>query len=166
MSIYDLPERIREQIDLDGDCWFWLGKKDKFGYGRVSWNGNSQTVHRVVYEILKGLPPAPMMLGRLRAICESKMCCNPDHWQPTTKKRLGAYLVKQGLVKRGQIRAAFLLSANRRKPHVKLDMQKAEYIRQSQERSADLAEKFGVSISLVQLVRQGKLWKQPSPFSI
>jgi len=57
------------------DCWEWIGKKDKDGYGIFIIN-NITKVHRAVYEFYNGQFPKNLMVCHK---CDNPSCCNPDH---------------------------------------------------------------------------------------
>lgn len=65
----------RYKVDKNG-CWIWTGAIHKTGYGQVKWKGKSTVAHRVVYELVKGLIPAGLVLDHT---CNVKLCVNPDH---------------------------------------------------------------------------------------
>lgn len=56
------------------------------------------------------------------------------------------------------LRIAMLREAARKRPHVKLDEQKASEIRLSVEPTRVLSERYGISMSLVNKVRAGVAW--------
>lgn len=77
-----LLERFRDKIVVGepGDCWEWLGYRDKKGYGHyVYWVGKKQsggTAHRVSYELLRGDIPETYTIDHL---CRNRACVNPFH---------------------------------------------------------------------------------------
>lgn len=84
-----------------GGCWLWTGCTSG-GYGRISWSlGNrnmvSASVHRVVYEHLRGAIPDGMDLDHTchdpatcnpetAKDCPHRRCCNPDHLEPVDRR--------------------------------------------------------------------------------
>jgi hypothetical protein len=58
------------------DCWHFCGSRNQFGYGRLTFKGRMQVVHRLSYETFVGPIPAGMsVLHR----CDSPSCINPEH---------------------------------------------------------------------------------------
>ncbi len=88
-SISDLPEKIAARIIVNTStgCWEWQGPLFPKGYGRVSWQGKAQRVHRVVYVLLVEQIPDGLTLDHVKARgCESKACCWPAHLEPVTSR--------------------------------------------------------------------------------
>jgi HNH endonuclease len=64
------------RIDAQSGCWFWLGCKDKDGYGQVRFQQKQCRTHRFVYEFLYGtLPQGTVVCHR----CDQPSCINPEH---------------------------------------------------------------------------------------
>lgn len=75
--------RLMAQLDSTGDCWIWTGAKNGNGYGNILIGGRAKTLHRVVYEILRGPIPDDLTLDHL---CRNRACVNPDHLEPVTSR--------------------------------------------------------------------------------
>ena len=73
-----LPERLASKIEV-ADCWYWTGRLYN-GYGKVQWDGKQQPAHRVVWQILVGLPA-----GDLDHLCRVRHCVNPDHLEEVSR---------------------------------------------------------------------------------
>jgi hypothetical protein len=70
-----IPDRILNRIE-PGDCWQWLGRVGRDGYGQVWLAGRTRVAHRAIYELLV------RDLGReeqLDHLCRNRSCVNPDH---------------------------------------------------------------------------------------
>jgi len=69
-------------------CWIWQGGDSGDGrgggYGRISIDGFSAAVHRVVYTMIHGYLPAKRQVDHL---CENRLCCNPEHLEDMTHKQ-------------------------------------------------------------------------------
>lgn len=77
-----LLERILVQCEWVEGCWEWRNSTTK-GYGRIGIPNTQQrtwATHRVVYDLVKGLPEG-MELDHL---CRNPGCCFPDHLEPVT----------------------------------------------------------------------------------
>ena len=72
-SIKDRFEIKITKGENEYDCWEWLGKKEKQGYGVL---GRSSLAHRIAYELFIG-PIAKNY--QVNHKCNSKSCCNPKH---------------------------------------------------------------------------------------
>jgi hypothetical protein len=64
-------------VDMSGDCWIWMGSKDRDGYGRYE----NRPAHRIAYELAGHTLPARRPLHHT---CGIKHCVNPGHLQPVT----------------------------------------------------------------------------------
>lgn len=82
-----LPERIEAKIspEPNSGCWLWTGglRDKKDGYGGVGWEGKVWRSHKLVYTLLVHSVPDNMDLDHL---CRNRICCNPDHLEPVTRK--------------------------------------------------------------------------------
>ena len=81
----------RIEVDQDSGCWLWQGgtsgkpEKGKTGrgYGRISIDGETMAVHKVVYTHFYGIIPRKKHIDHL---CKTRLCCNPDHLEMVTHK--------------------------------------------------------------------------------
>lgn len=77
--------RLMVRVELDGECWVWLGSTINSGYGNAGdgrGRGKHSLVHRLVYELLAGPIPVGHELDHL---CERPLCVRPDHLEPVTR---------------------------------------------------------------------------------
>ena len=77
----EVAERIASQLvrDVVTGCWVWQGYASghRSGkYGRTRWEGRSQGVHRILYEIFNGPIPEGLVV---RHRCRNTLCANPEH---------------------------------------------------------------------------------------
>lgn len=64
-------------------CWIWIGSLDTNGYGLI-WNGERVVrAHQLAYRVLVGEVPDGLVLDHLR--CDTPLCRNPAHLNPTTQ---------------------------------------------------------------------------------
>jgi hypothetical protein len=78
----------RVKIIPETGCWIWLGAKQKNGYGKLSIRYSRDLVchhvaHKYFYEKKYGKVPPGLQLDHI--ICDTKICCNPDHVKPVTQ---------------------------------------------------------------------------------
>lgn len=71
--------RFWAKVNKTKTCWFWLGARDRKGYG-VFWDGaHLVRAHRFSYQLYHGtLPPY------LDHICRIRHCVNHDHLESVT----------------------------------------------------------------------------------
>src|SRR5882757_480341 len=71
-------------VKQEDGCWIWQGPPSNAGYGSYNvHNDRTYIAHRYVYELHKGPVPDGLDLDHL---CMVKMCVNPDHLEPVTRK--------------------------------------------------------------------------------
>ena len=63
------------RVDMSGECWIWLGRVGRSGYGLYH-NNNQHFAHRYAYSITKGpIPPGLIVMHE----CDRPLCCRPSH---------------------------------------------------------------------------------------
>ncbi len=83
-----IVERIKSNIKYVGRCWIWQGctsgnGKTGYGYGRITIDGRTSAVHRVMYVCYHGYIGPHMQVDH---ICRNRLCCNPKHLEAVTAK--------------------------------------------------------------------------------
>jgi hypothetical protein len=80
----DVQKRLfnKRRVDPETGCWVWTGSKTRDGYGQIQFNGQIQRVHRVAYERLIG----PIDEETLHHKCAVRLCFNPEHLQPCSRR--------------------------------------------------------------------------------
>jgi hypothetical protein len=64
------------KILSDNECWPWLRRKDRKGYGQLFFTRDNEKAHRVAFQVTNG--PIPSGFCVLHH-CDNPICCNPDH---------------------------------------------------------------------------------------
>lgn len=67
---------------LTTGCWIWTGAVDRYGYGKVKFQGQLLKVHRASMHVFKGMRlDAPCLVCHS---CDVPACFNPDHLREGT----------------------------------------------------------------------------------
>jgi hypothetical protein len=75
-------ERFWEKVDLDGECWLWLGMTNGEGYGRF-WDGEEYVpAHRHALRERRGYPVRDDL--QVDHLCGVTSCVRPEHLEPVT----------------------------------------------------------------------------------
>jgi hypothetical protein len=87
----EIINRIKSNIIIDkNNCWNWQGSNSGIGvgagrgYGRISLDGHTSAVHRVMFITVHGFVPNKKQIDH---ICNNRLCCNPEHLQVVTAKK-------------------------------------------------------------------------------
>ena len=65
------------RLDRSGDCWLWMGAKDRHGCGVLSVDGKVWKAHRFAWSLANGQQPhRGVTIGQS---CEERSCCRPEH---------------------------------------------------------------------------------------
>ena len=82
-------EKIISRIEIceETDCWIWQGPTSGNGrgggYPRMSLEGCTVAVHRVMYTLVFGYLPRKRQVDHK---CRNRLCVNPDHLENVTHK--------------------------------------------------------------------------------
>lgn len=79
-------------------CWHYMGARDKWGYGDISYLRKHVQAHRLVWKLLRSDPGELDVLHK----CNNPPCCNPDHLYLGTDMDNAADRIKAGTVLRGE----------------------------------------------------------------
>lgn len=131
-------------------CWLWLGHKDRYGYGRVTYKGRrEQLITRVVWELINGNIPKGMCVCHR---CDNPRCVNPKHLFLATHSENMKDMKEK---KRGRGKIMYGLE----NPKGKLSKEQVAEIRRRRangERGVNLAEEFGVTPTAICSIYKGR----------
>src|SRR6266568_2829528 len=74
-------ERFWRRVDRSGECWLWLGGRDRHGYGLCYLGGGRKHsrngfAHRIAYRMEHGEIPEGLDVCHH---CDNPPCCRPSH---------------------------------------------------------------------------------------
>ena len=131
------------------DCWLWTSNRNNGGYGLLSFgsppNRKWRMAHRVSYEIHNGEIPEGMDVLHH---CDNPICVNPSHlWLGKDKDNI------HDAIRKGR----FYENNHKRGLHKLTKEQVKEII--SGGSTTRLAKKFGVALSTIKRIKNGRAWK-------
>jgi len=126
-------------------CWEWTGRKDKDGYGVLTWRGKNTRAHRLSVELATGKCVTDALVVCHK--CDNPGCVNPAH--------LFVGSVKDNATDARNKGRAFV---GRKNGRAKMTDQDVLIVRSSSEPSTALAKRFGVSRGTINRARKGETW--------
>ena len=167
MTVIPRPaeERFWKKVDRSGGpdaCWPWTGATQK-GYGALGIGGRkgkTVSAHRFAWELEHG--PIPEGMNVLHH-CDNPPCCNaqhPNHLFLGTFSDNTRDMHEKGRDNSWMKRLPDEVAHGRLPPFHKLTLDDVRYIRQRQgiDRSATLAERFGVHVTVIQRIWSRTTW--------
>ena len=147
----DIAQKFWSRVDKTGDCWVWTGEKNNKGYGRVSvgrMNRRRFLAHRLSLE-LNG-----STLAKTDCVihsCDNPACVNPAHLSVGSQ---ADNLADMRSKKRHNI--------GERNGLATTSIEQVRMIRSliGVIGPTEIAERCGVSRSVVQHIKSGKRWSQ------
>ena len=71
-----LSRCVNEDGPLSTPCLVWKGGHTRMRYAAITFRGERQRLHRIMYEFANGpIPPDLHVLHK----CDRPLCCNPEH---------------------------------------------------------------------------------------
>lgn len=139
-GFWDRVQRIE-----DGSCWPWTGPTNQGGYGRFIVGNSEHRAHRVAFALGRRTPLPGVVMVCHR--CDNPACCNPDHLfiglatdNNADARDKGRHVAPTAL----------------RNGKGKLSDEQVRDVLTSRESGAAIARRFGVSQSLVSMIRRGQ----------
>jgi len=129
----------------ESGCWIWLAHCNRDGYGKFCLRGHPEQAHRVSYEIYREQIPRGLQVLHH---CDVRPCVNPDHlFLGTNADNTNDRIAKDRTAK-GE--------SNGR---AKLTTKQAAEIRRARGSLREIASAYGISQTVVQYIKKGKIWK-------
>lgn len=142
-----IVDRFKEKFQVvESGCHEWMGSLMPNGYGQIHLNGKTAYAHRVSYEIAKGPIPGGMFVLHS---CDNRKCVNPDHLFVGTFDDNMADMVGKERQAHGE-----------KNGHAKLTVEQVHEIRSAIGTQQEIAKRYGVTRSLVSMIRSGRIWRQ------
>lgn len=139
-----LVDRFWSKADCSGECWEWRAAFFRCGYGQIREKGHNLYAHRVAWQLTNGeIPPDKWVLHT----CDNRKCINPSHLFLGTPKDNSADMSRKGRACRGE-----------RHWKNKLTRDQVLEIRSSELPRKQLAAQYGVSPTMIKLIRLRKFW--------
>ena len=139
-----IKERFLTKVLVrDNGCHEWTGCLMPNGYGQFHKDGKTAYAHRIAYELAYG----PTDLHVLHK-CDNRKCVNPEHLFSGTFEENMADMVSKNRQAHGD--------KNGRR---KLSSDEVRAIRSEIGSQREIAVKYGVTTSLVSMIRSGRIWR-------
>jgi hypothetical protein len=139
------PKPIEYEINENG-CWVCTSHgRTSYGYPMCHPGNRHVYISHIMYEKYKGPIPDGMFVCHR---CDNPPCINPDHlWLGTAKDNIRDCVQK----KRNNI--------GEKNGLAKLTVKQVQEIRQASGLQREIAERFGVSQSLISMIKNRVWWK-------
>lgn len=145
-------------------CWPWRGKPNAKGYGRFGLNRAVYIAHRVAFALVVASPPSDRAVCHT---CDNPACCNPAHHflGTTATNNRDMWTKGRGRIPHQHSRTTFSAEffAVHGHPRAKLTWEQVRAIRALPQRYgvlSQLARQFGVSVPVIDAIREGRTWKE------
>jgi hypothetical protein len=140
-------DRFQSKFIVTPGCWIWTAGKHNFGYGQISFGvGVNISASRFSYRFYIGPIPDGMFICHK---CDNPSCVNPAHLFSGMPKENTEDMWSKG---RG------VKCFGEKQGNSKLTEDKVREIRAWTGKQRIIAEKFGVTQSLVSYIKSGKSW--------
>jgi hypothetical protein len=150
-----LEERFLSKIIKTESCWLWCGHKPSHGYGVFCINRKNRVLaHRFSYLFFRNEDPGELYVCHT---CDIRSCVNPNHlFLGTHKDNM------QDAVKKGRFKS----NCGEKNPRAKLKNEEVSSIKRriiNGDKDKNLAEMFGVTITIINHIRNGHTFKHVQP---
>jgi hypothetical protein len=135
--------------DAASGCWLWQGMVTPDGYGVAFIAGKRQAAHRAAWLLFCDQIPVGMVVCHK---CDVRACVNPDHLFVGTATDNVQDRVNKDRTPRGERHHATKLTPNQVSKIKTMLAEDRMYM-------SEIARKFGVSISTIAGIKQGRTWR-------
>lgn len=145
------PAFIKVAAEYDApDCLLWPYAKGGGGSGHLRIRGRDYTAHRLVCILVHGEAPTPK--HEVAHSCGNGHlgCCNPQHLRWATHRENESDKLEHGTRIRGSSHASSKLT--------ECDVIAIRKLRSDGKPLGEIAETYGVSISLISMIHSRKVW--------
>jgi len=148
------------KVDQSGDgCWNWVAAINHAGYGLFSFEKKSRLAHRISWMIYHGeIPDGLHVLHK----CDNPSCVRPSHlWLGRPEDNMKDTRIK-GRSASQKYRGNHLPSGEKHhfyKSGHKITREQAMEIRKSPLTRKEISSHYGVDVSLISMIKSGKIWK-------
>jgi len=148
----DTPSKLWDNtiIDKDTDCWLWQGKRNKQGYGEITWNGKWYRTNRLSYS----LTHENIKLTEEQQVChhcDNPPCINPAHLFLGTAKDNAQDAISKGRINYSHIQNILseqdVITIKEELKHYRYGM------------CRQLAKKYNVTDTAITNIKNGWNWK-------
>lgn len=146
-----LRERFLAKVcpDASTGCWLWQGLVRPDGYGATQYNGKEHGAHRVSWMLFRGeIAPSMVVCHK----CDVRACVNPEHLFLGTVAENVRDMTGKGRYPRGEKHGSSRLIAEQVSRIKTMLAEDRMYM-------SEIAREFGVSISTIARIKQGKTWR-------
>ena len=144
----EIEVRFWAKVDKSKDCWLWTGCLDRDGYGFIGIDGVPRRTHRVVLLLEGSDVPSGMLVCHH---CDNPSCVNPDHLFIGTQSDNIRDMYRKGRNNNVGLKGEMNGSS-------KLTDAEVLAIREEPGKVRDIAKKYGVSKSLISVIKRREGW--------
>jgi integrase len=142
-------KRFWAKVQREGEgCWLWTGPVNERGYGQAYWEGRTDKVTRIAWQIDRGDIPDDQIVAHAHAACDRR-CVRPDHLQLGTMKSArrggGGRGARHGSAKMTEAAVVQLWAMHR-----------------AGRSAVEIGAELGVSEGAVRMVLRGDTWREAS----
>jgi len=137
--------------DPNGGCWLWSGPPAANGYGQLGVGRKVIKAHRFSYSRFCGEIPDGLFVCHR---CDVRLCVNPAHLFLGTRRDNVNDMVAKGRQRKGPVPK----TQGERHYAAKLNVAAVHEIRRTSGALRAMAERYGVSRSLISQIRLRQTW--------